>query len=364
MTRGSVLALTAAFALCACGGAGTASPVAPPIAPPADAAAVLAPEAAADPRALLLGALERMARGEEVLAEVEALPDAAGVLLSIAADPESPVRRQAIALLGDVRSPDAVPLLSGLADDEQVDGALRLLAAVSLSKYDAGLAAFVLLRARARLVAEGGDPGARETLDQYFFRLGLTDEIGLCPPPGRVVFGPRGRPLGSAHPTRACEVDERRRWAVICQARGGGDRMQPYLVIGSGQGQPIDEYFGRDRSGRHVLVRRGLCVGVIDVVKHVEMALPDADLRPREGIVVFSSDGHEVRFIRAGRGIVKDLESGQETTIGLDGVGHLDASSWQHGPCDAGDASRDLVDAHGGSAWQGVVDGPVRFKGP
>jgi hypothetical protein len=364
MTRGSAIALLVALGVTACAAAGTAPFAAPPIPAPVDAAAVPEAAVAADPRELLLGALDRMARGDAVLAEVEALPGAAAVLLSIASDPESPVRRQAMALLGDLRTPDAVPLLSSVADDERADGALRALAAVSLSKYDAGIAAFVLLRARARLVTEGDKPAARDALDQYFWRLGLTDELGLCPSTGRLVYGPRGRPLGSAHPTRACEVDERRRWAVICQARAGADSMQPYLVIGSGQGQPIDEYFGRDGSGRHVLVRRGLCLGVVDVVKHVEMSLPDADLRLREGIVVFSSDGHELRFIRAGRGIVKDLETGQETTIELDGVGHLDASSWQHGPCDAGDASWDLVGAHGGSAWQGVVDGPVRFKGP
>ena len=345
--------------LAACGAAPVAPPL--PLAPAEDASAEAAEEVVArvDPRALIEDALFRMSRGENVVGEVRGLPEAASLLVAIASDAASPLRREAVALLGDVQSPDAVGLLSELVDDAGAGEALRLAATLSLARYDSALPAFVLLRARTALVAGKGDPAAIDALNGYFWRLGLTDELGMCGVQGPTVAGRPGRPLGTAHPVRAYAADAGQRWAVLCQARGDSGAFAPYLVIVSGEGQPVDDVLGQDPTGRYLVVRRGMCVVLVDAAKRTEAPLRDADVRDPDRVVSFSSDGAEVLYLRGSRVVARDLATGAEgfRDTAIAAAPHERACSGGYPP-----VGPELVGARGASAWGDVVPGPVRWK--
>ena len=85
---------------------------------------------------------------------------------------------------------------------------------------------------------------------------------------------PVDAPIGTAHPVLVEELADNGTWLVICEARADtdhdgqievgvgfhgdmfGDKMLPYLVLGSGPGIAIDSYvaslgaLNRDRDGR------------------------------------------------------------------------------------------------------------------
>lgn len=79
---------------------------------------------------------------------------------------------------------------------------------------------------------------------------------------------PTAEPIGTAHPTHVQAVAQDGSWAVICQTRSDtngdgvirtglgrhgdffGDAIEPYLVLGSGAGEPIDSFVAADPNGR------------------------------------------------------------------------------------------------------------------
>jgi hypothetical protein len=81
------------------------------------------------------------------------------------------------------------------------------------------------------------------------------------------------------------------RWAVVCQARadtdgdgrldvqvdlhGGtrGDRLDPYLVYGSGPGEQLDDFLGSDRTGRYIAALRHRRLYVDDTVNRRSLDL-------------------------------------------------------------------------------------------
>ncbi len=82
---------------------------------------------------------------------------------------------------------------------------------------------------------------------------------------------------------------------VLCQARAdsngdgtiaaqvghhghmGGDEMRPYLVMGRGAGEPIDDYVGHDPTGRYVLLVRQRRLQLLDTwrAQTDDLGVPD-----------------------------------------------------------------------------------------
>jgi hypothetical protein len=111
-----------------------------------------------------------------------------------------------------------------------------------------------------------------------------------------------------------------------------GDRLRPYLIVEGGLGHGFDEFLGADPRGRHVAVREGPCLVLIDTVDRTATTLPDADLRddqPAFGqhrAVSFDALGARMLYLRGGPGgsrpMVRDLARGRDTELSA-GAGTL-----------------------------------------
>ena len=162
--------------------------------------------------------------------------------------------------------------------------------------------------------------------------------------------------LGDEGPGEAALADDRRRWAVICQARhdddgdgqlrvqtlehGGttGDALHPYLVLGSGPGTEVDDAYAAPQ-GDHLVVTLCACLYDVDTRTGKAVVLPHADGRARAGesyhypAVAFSPDGTYLAYLRS-RGqstslVLRDLQSGREriTDLGMEHVGGMRVDS-------------------------------------
>lgn len=156
---------------------------------------------------------------------------------------------------------------------------------------------------------------------------------------------PRAGEVGTGHPLllRAAAADGG--WAVVCQARAdtsgdgaievtvgsrgelSGDRLQSYLVEGSGPGEAIDAFVAADTSGRRLVFERGGRLILRDSHDQSEIDLSERDavlgtdqspFAPHRA-ARFSQDGRRLLFLRrrAGRDavIVLDLSTLEETAF-------------------------------------------------
>lgn len=151
--------------------------------------------------------------------------------------------------------------------------------------------------------------------------------------------------IGSAHPllVRAAAADGG--WTVVCQAREDtsadgvievsvgprgrleGDRLESFLVEGSGEGEPISAFVAGDPSGRYLAFTRDSRLILKDSFEQVEVdlselgALIGTDESPfaPHRAASFSADGHRVLYLRRHLQresvVVRTLESGEEVEI-------------------------------------------------
>ena len=143
--------------------------------------------------------------------------------------------------------------------------------------------------------------------------------------------------IGTAHPILVQYVGTNGDWMVICQdrqfrkgneaiGRHGevGPGFRPFLVLGAGEGIPIDEFVAGDRAGRFVAIVRDGRLSLVDVRSKKITLLPDADVRDgtsplADGTVTFDGRGQLMLYPRTRgrlRGLVlRFLGSGQELEV-------------------------------------------------
>jgi hypothetical protein len=164
----------------------------------------------------------------------------------------------------------------------------------------------------------------------------------LVPPPAVAATSVA---FGTAHPVVLEAAAADGRWAVLCQARTDtdgdgrvsvtlgargellGDKMQGYLVDGSGAGEPIDEFVTSDVAGRFVAIVRDGRLLVIDRLerKTMDLSARGADLRADAAnylthrAAVFDAKGERLLYLRRDsdrtRAVVLVLATGQEIAI-------------------------------------------------
>jgi hypothetical protein len=160
-------------------------------------------------------------------------------------------------------------------------------------------------------------------------------------------------------------------WLVICQARHDtdgdrtisvgfgmhgsafGDRLDPYLVVGSGEGVPIDTFVTRSSDGAWFAVIRGGKLELFDGKTNRSVELRDADVRDDGSpygdarAAVIADSGTRMTYFRHGRDrdriVIRDLGSGQERIVAVDG------SPWRMWLDDAGRWARVAVLSPGAS---------------
>lgn len=167
-----------------------------------------------------------------------------------------------------------------------------------------------------------------------------------APAPATPLATADSPPIGTAHPYIVMSADPSARWVALCQARQDtdkdgtievgighhgdmvGDAMTPFLVLGSGDGEPIDDLVTSDERGDHLLY-----------VKAGRLHLLDAATGQREDLSARGADasddnapfgGHRAGSIdRAGRRllyrkvvgkrravvVVRDLQTGAEIEL-------------------------------------------------
>ena len=164
-----------------------------------------------------------------------------------------------------------------------------------------------------------------------------------APPPGPLPAA--GAPLGTAHPYVLVATSAERRWTVLCQARADttgdgviedrigihgetrGDEMVPYLVMGRGEGELIDDYVASDPKGRWLAIVQDDALLLIDSAtgqRHdlsVHGADSSNDGSPFGGFRGGSFDdaGRLFAYVRNREGgravVIRDLGTQEETEI-------------------------------------------------
>jgi hypothetical protein len=151
--------------------------------------------------------------------------------------------------------------------------------------------------------------------------------------------------IGTAHPSAVIAAGSDGSWVALCQARAdsnadgriaarvgaqgelSGDRLDSYLVLGSGPGSAIDELLAYEPSGRFLAVKRRGQLQLIDAHAKVELPLGagPVDLRsdavPYRGhrTVRFDSESRRMLYVRShvtqGEVVIRDLRTGLERSI-------------------------------------------------
>ena len=199
-------------------------------------------------------------------------------------------------------------------------------------------------------------------------------ECGAAPPAGPAVAAPAGSPtvaarpvttttppplapvanglpigkgdFGTPGPTLLRGLDEQGRWMALCQARKDtdgdgkieiyfghhgdffGDAMEQFLVLGGGEGTPIDYLVAQSEDGRWVAVIRGGELQLVDTTTGGYSVMAGADLkadgRPgmRHRAAVFA--GNQLVFVRTAdkandRLVVLDLATQKEKELPVTG---------------------------------------------
>ncbi len=171
-------------------------------------------------------------------------------------------------------------------------------------------------------------------------------------PPSAVLATPARAPsdgalIGTAAPTRVLDASPDARWVVVAQTRadtdGDGrvefhleeddghpaqDATVSYLVSGSGEGEAIDRYCGRDPSGRYVAYAAQQRLWLRDTVEGLAWNLGPSPLASTPQVWRWCEDGGALQFAHEGHRllythdagerrdvIVRDLGSGREHVI-------------------------------------------------
>jgi hypothetical protein len=110
------------------------------------------------------------------------------------------------------------------------------------------------------------------------------------------VLAPADTHIGTTHPLTVIGSDPQGEWVAICQARedtngdgryevhfghhgeSSGDVLRPYLVIGTGAGEPVSAYLGRDPTGRFVIVGQDGRLWLRDLRLNTRVDLTSRDL--------------------------------------------------------------------------------------
>jgi hypothetical protein len=262
--------------------------------------------------------------------------------------PDGPLYGEALAYLEQHPVAEALPILVRRLAKAATLGERRAILD-DIAAQDSEAATQVLVdwlkdapSGRNPLVGDRHDP-----LYRQIWRTGRTAASGLCaagtrPVPELATPAPDGS-IGTANPLLFQTAAPDASWVGICQARHDtnhdgsisvtlgyhgdamGDEMQPYLVVGSGAGLPVDDFLGHDPTGRYVAVRQGACLDVIDTKERTATRLPDADLRDADRsfgpprAVSFDADGTRMLYIKGGvprpEIVVRDLARGTETPL-------------------------------------------------
>jgi hypothetical protein len=225
----------------------------------------------------------------------------------------------------------------------------RLLQTVhALASLDTPQAAEVLLAywrtAEPHLAQSDLHHALKETVQDVTWRYGAERDWNVCPdrsfPVGKQDL--TKALLGTPSPGSVEVVDRNAQWALLCEARnddnkdgrlsvelmmhGGtlGDKLRPYLVLGSGPGTEVDDFMAAGPSGQ-VVVAMQSCVYLVDTQTGVARALPRADGRVRIGpkqdapIMAFSRDGIWLAYLRSNgrhiRVVLRDLMATSEREI-------------------------------------------------
>jgi hypothetical protein len=262
--------------------------------------------------------------------------------------PKAELHNLSIVVMGYRPQPEALPLLlaenprrfygdndalaRALASQEASSAVKRLL---ELAKTVNGLSA----------VRRSGDSVFREQAYRAIWRNGRASEFGMCadarprPVPELAKQSADGS-IGTADPVIFESIAADGGWTVLCQAREDtdgdgvitanmghhgdlyGDRMRPYLVVGSGPGMPADEFIAADPRGRFVALRDGPCLSLVDTQRRSAVTLPNADLRDDDGVfgshraASFDARGDRMLYLRGSitgdRLVVRTLATGRE----------------------------------------------------
>jgi hypothetical protein len=166
--------------------------------------------------------------------------------------------------------------------------------------------------------------------------------VGDAAPP-ETTAAPAGSSIGSPHPAVLEAASPEKGWAVVCQARQDtdgdgkiavriaahgkltGDALSSYLVLGSGEGEPIDELAAYDPAGRWLVIRRAERLLLIDSASGTRSELAGADARPDRApyrphrTCSFDAAGRRLLWVKRegtrSRVIVRDLETAVEREI-------------------------------------------------
>lgn len=154
--------------------------------------------------------------------------------------------------------------------------------------------------------------------------------------------------IGTPHPLALQAMAHDGSWLVICQARSdtdgkpgievhlgmhgmtGGDRLDPYLVLGSGAGLPIDSFASGALDGRWVAVIRNGALALIDAQRRTELVLPGADVRDdgypfgHARAASLAANGTRLAYLRRDHErdqiVIRDLPSGDERVVPVAGL--------------------------------------------
>ncbi|HEY0993396.1 MAG TPA: hypothetical protein VGD80_40365, partial [Kofleriaceae bacterium] len=154
--------------------------------------------------------------------------------------------------------------------------------------------------------------------------------------------------IGTAHPILVEEIARDGSWLVVCQARQDtdrngkisvgygmhgdtfGDRLDPFLVFGSGTGSLIDSFVARDDDGAWFAVVRGGALELFDARHQSGVQLRDADVRddgnPFGGArgASIAADGTRMIYFRHGgagdRIVIRELASARERAVAVEGA--------------------------------------------
>lgn len=158
----------------------------------------------------------------------------------------------------------------------------------------------------------------------------------------------RAEGIGGVGPTLVAATAQDGSWAILCQARkdtdgdgrlsvttshGGssGDQQQAYLVLGSGEGTPIDDFLGADPTGRRALIERNKRTFLIQPGLGPDLDLTRLGAR---GLLQFDESGERLAYAKPidkkDRIVVRDLTTGREHMLDP-GPGKLDSFSIEPG---------------------------------